>query len=128
VWVGCLRAHESSARTVAAVTDVLRALGAVEDLHSNEYVVPPRAADGRTVLLWAGHDRRWVGTWPRLSGESFDGVSNVTSATPQGPADATGALRQGDPAAADRGFLRTVCGQLADTSREDLARPGQRHR
>ena len=63
----------------------------------------------------------WVGTWPRLSRESSDGVSNVTSATPQGAADATGALCQGDPAAADRGFLRTVCGQLANSSWKDLA-------
>jgi hypothetical protein len=36
-------------------------LGAVEDLPSNEYVVPPRAADGRAVLLWAGNGQvaRW---------------------------------------------------------------------
>jgi hypothetical protein len=187
VWVGSLRAPESSARTVAAVPDVLRALGPVEDLPANECVVPPRgrgraprperdtsnaagapaaraafrqaSASGIAVgpsksaasqqqqrspsssgykpsssccgpmpssgsTSWRRRRlrvRRWVGTWPRLSRESFDGVSNLTSATPQGAADATGALCQGDPAAADRGFLRTVCGQLANTSRKDLA-------
>jgi hypothetical protein len=93
------------------MTDTLRALGAVEDLHSIEYVVPPRTADGRAVLLWAGHGRRWVGTWPRLSGESFDGVSNVTSATRRAP--------RTRPARCPKAIVRLLtadsCGLFADS-------------